>query len=43
MTTTDSSTALLGRDARAFALLKSKRRLDLLYPDPGAWTNGDLA
>jgi hypothetical protein len=33
----------LGADARAFVLLKSGRRLDLLNPDPQAWTDGDLA
>ena len=30
-------------DARAFVLLKSRRRLDLLNPDPQAWTDEDLA
>jgi hypothetical protein len=29
--------------ARAFVLLKSRRRLDLLNPDPAAWTDEDLA
>ena len=28
---------------RAFVLMKSGRRLDLLNPDPGAWTDQDLA
>ena len=43
MTTPNSSTALLGRDASAFVLLTSKLRLDLRNPDPQAWTDGDLA
>jgi hypothetical protein len=43
MTTVDTTTASLGADARAFVLLKSGRRLDLLDPDPEAWTDGDLA
>ena len=33
----------MGADPRAFVLLKSGRRLDLLNPDPEAWTDGDLA
>jgi 5'-nucleotidase len=28
---------------RAWVLLPSGRRLDLLTPDPAAWTNRDLA
>jgi hypothetical protein len=28
---------------RAWVLLPSGRRLDLLTPDPAAWTDGDLA
>ena len=43
MTMLDPTTAPLGADARAFVLLKSRRRLDLLNPDPQAWTDGDLA
>jgi uncharacterized protein len=39
----DATPAPLGADARAFVLLKSGRRLDLLNPDPQAWTDGDLA
>ena len=38
-TTTSASRA----EPRAFMLLKSKRRLDLLNPDPNAWTDEDLA
>ena len=33
----------LGAEPRAFVLLKSRRRLDLLNPDPHAWTDDDLA
>ena len=43
MTMLDTPAASLGADARAFVLLKSGRRLDLLDPDPQAWTDGDLA
>jgi 5'-nucleotidase len=43
MTMLDATTAALSADARAFVLLKSRRRLDLLNPDPQAWTDGDLA
>ena len=32
-----------GAEPRAFVLLKSRRRLDLLNPDPNAWTDEDLA
>jgi hypothetical protein len=32
-----------GAAPRAFVLLKSRRRLELLNPDPYAWTDGDLA
>jgi hypothetical protein len=32
-----------GAEPRAFVLLKSRRRLDLLDPDPHAWTDDDLA
>jgi hypothetical protein len=38
-TTTSASRA----EPRAFMLLKSKRRLNLLNPDPNAWTDEDLA
>lgn len=42
---TDHSGSFPGpsRKPRAFVLLKSGRRLDLLNPDPNAWTDGDLA
>ena len=43
MTMLDATAAPLGADARAFVLLKSRRRLDLLNPDPQAWTDDDLA
>ena len=43
MTMLEATAAPLGADARAFVLLKSGRRLDLLNPDPQAWTDGDLA
>lgn len=43
MTMLDATAAPFGADARAFVLLKSRRRLDLLNPDPQAWTDGDLA
>jgi hypothetical protein len=43
MTMLDATAAPLGADARAFVLLKSRGRLDLLDPDPQAWTDGDLA
>src|SRR5271156_1766872 len=36
MTMLDATAAPLGADARAFVLLKSRRRLDLLNPDPQA-------
>jgi hypothetical protein len=32
-----------GAEPRAFVLLKSRRRLDLLNPDPHAWTDDDIA
>jgi 5'-nucleotidase len=32
-----------GAEPRALVLLKSRRRLDLLNPDPHAWTDDDLA
>ena len=43
MTLLDATAASFGADARAFMLLKSGRRLDLLNPDPQAWTDDDLA
>ena len=43
MTMLDPTAAPMGADARAFVLLKSRRRLDLLNPDPQAWTDDDLA
>ena len=43
MSMLDPTAALMCADARAFVLLKSRRRLDLLNPDPQAWTDGDLA
>lgn len=43
MTLLDATAAAFGAEARAFVLLKSGRRLDLLNPDPLAWTDGDLA
>ena len=43
MTMLDTTAACLGADARAIVLLKSRRRLDLLNPDPQAWTDVDLA
>ena len=43
MTMLDTTAASLDVDGRAFVLLKSGRRLDLLDPDPDAWTDGDLA
>jgi len=38
----DPTAASMCADARAFVLLKSRRRLDLLNPDPQAWTDDDL-
>lgn len=43
MTLLDTTADQPGADARAFVLLKSGRRLDLLNPDPQAWTDDDLA
>ncbi len=47
-TTAAAFTAALGEGTqtpcvRAFALLKSRRRLDILNPDPEAWADDDLA
>src|SRR5208283_5101307 len=39
MTVLNTTAASLNADARAFVLLKSRRRLDLLNPDPQAWTD----
>src|SRR4029077_17239270 len=41
--TADTTASPSGADPRAFVLLKSRRRLDLLNPDPHAWTDDDLA
>jgi hypothetical protein len=41
--TADTTTSASGAEPRAFVLLKSRRRLDLLDPDPQAWTDDDLA
>ena len=43
MTMLDATAARLDVDARAFVVLKSGHRLDLLNPDPQAWTDDDLA
>ena len=43
MSMLDPTAASMCADARAFVLLKSRRRLDLLNPDPQAWTDDDLA
>ena len=41
--TADTTASPSGAEPRAFVLLKSRRRLDLLNPDPHAWTDDDLA
>ena len=41
--TADTTAFASGAEPRAFVLLKSRRRLDLLNPDPHAWTDDDLA
>ena len=41
--TADITASPSGAAPRAFVLLKSRRRLDLLNPDPHAWTDDDLA
>ena len=41
--TGDITASPSGAEPRAFVLLKSRRRLDLLNPDPHAWTDDDLA
>ena len=41
--TVDITASPSGAEPRAFVLLKSRHRLDLLNPDPHAWTDDDLA
>jgi hypothetical protein len=41
--TADTTASPSGAEPRAFVLLKSRRRLDLLNPNPHAWTDDDLA
>jgi hypothetical protein len=41
--TTNTAASPSGAEPRAFVLLKSRRWLDLLNPDPHAWTDDDLA
>jgi len=41
--TADTTASASHTKPRAFVLLKSRRRLDLLNPDPHAWTDDDLA
>ena len=41
--TADTTASPSSAEPRAFVLLKSRRRLDLLNPDPHAWTDDDLA
>ena len=41
--TADTTASPSGAEPRAFVLLKSRRRLNLLNPDPHAWTDDDLA
>jgi hypothetical protein len=41
--TADTTASPSSAEPRAFVLLKSRRRLDLLDPDPHAWTDDDLA
>ena len=41
--TADTTASPSGAEPRAFVLLKSRRRLDLLNPSPHAWTDDDLA
>ena len=43
MTLLDATPAALGAGSRALVLLRSRRRPDLLNPDPQAWTDDDLA
>jgi hypothetical protein len=40
--TADTTASPSGAEPRAIVLLKSRRRLDLLNPDPHAWTDDDL-
>jgi hypothetical protein len=41
--TPDTTAPASSAEARAFLLLKTKRRLDLVNPNPHAWTDDDLA
>jgi hypothetical protein len=41
--TADTTAFASGAEPRAFVLLKWRRWLDLLNPDPHAWTDDDLA
>ena len=41
--TADTTASASHAKPRAFVLLKSRRRLDLLNPNPHAWTDDDLA
>jgi hypothetical protein len=41
--TADTTISPSSAETRAFVLLKSRRQLDLLNPDPHAWTDDDLA
>jgi uncharacterized protein len=41
--TANTTPSPTGAEQRAFVLLKSRRRLDLLNPDPNAWNDNDLA
>jgi hypothetical protein len=40
--TADATDSPSGAEPRAFVLLKSRRRLDLVNPNPHAWTDDDL-
>ena len=41
--TADTTASASSAEPRAVVLLKSRRRLDVLNPDPNAWTDEDLA
>ena len=41
--TADTTASPSGAETRAFVLLKSEFRLDVLNPNPHAWTDDDLA